>query len=322
LSTMDLVHSASLSDLDPSALDTIDRVVDRLCRSYSTTPPAILLSRVQQRLWQFHRHLASRLTMAQHQHMIEASAWLYLLLAALHYDLEEWEAAESSRDMAMHFGTEAGNPEIQAWSFETAAYFSLNDRPRDCVDLAAAGAAAAPEGTHAFVATTIQEARGWARLGERKRAEQSLSRSVAGIDRLPPVENPQHHYVFDPPKFSHYAHTVYAWLGMPTQTERHALQAIKDFGDPRSRNYWPSRVATARLDLALSLVRQGRVDEAAATGTNAFVSAPFLRQFQLRKGAELSRALEPYPRMPAVSEFRERLAIARMRSRERTQIDW
>src|SRR5207249_607268 len=94
--TIELIQHAQASDLDPSAAETIDAAVDRLCRSYSTTPPILLMPRVQQRLWHFHNLLSSRLTMAQHQHLLQASGWLYLLLAALHNDLGEREPADSS----------------------------------------------------------------------------------------------------------------------------------------------------------------------------------------------------------------------------------
>lgn len=319
--TTALLDAARVSDFDPTALDGVDGVVDRLCRAYSTQAPAALLPRVQQRLWQLQHHLASRLTMTQHRRLLEASGWLHLLLAALHYDLSEREPADGTRDLALHLGTETGHLEIQGWAFETSAYFNLAERAREAADLAEAGRGVAPLGTHAAAAVTIQEARAWARLHDRPRAEEALLRAAKVIEVLPPVDNPQHHFRFDAAKFLHYAHTAYAWLGMPDHTERYARQAIVAFGDPAGRNHWPSRVTTARLDLAVALAQRGSLDEAVATGVDALAGASWMRRFQLDKADDVAAALRGAP-AGGRQEYEERLALAKRASGERARVDW
>src|SRR5207302_6894616 len=101
----------------------------------------------------------------------------------------------------------------------TAAYLAASDRPRDSAQFSAAGQALAPADSFASVAASVQEARAWARLGDRQAAERALSRGQQTIDRLPPVVDPQHHFVFDPAKFAHYASITYLWLRLPRQAE-------------------------------------------------------------------------------------------------------
>src|SRR5207249_6071518 len=96
--TFELARHAGATDLDPAALESLERTVDRLSREYSSIPPTILLPRVQQRLWQVDQALRGRTTLSQHRQLLEASGWLHLLLSILHYDVGDREAAEASRD--------------------------------------------------------------------------------------------------------------------------------------------------------------------------------------------------------------------------------
>jgi signal transduction histidine kinase len=132
--------------------------------------------------------------------------------------------------------------------------------------------------------------------------------------------HPQHHFRFDAAKFLHYAHTTYAWLGMPEQTERYARQAIAAYADPASRNHWPSRVTTARLDLALALAERGSLDEAVTTGNDALAHANWMRRFQLDKATEVGATLRAAPGAD-LDEYQERLTLAK-RSGERAHVDW
>jgi transcriptional regulator with XRE-family HTH domain len=320
--TLDLMLHTSASDLDPSSIETIQRAVNRLSREYSTIAPPVLLPRVQQRLWQLDGLLGKRLTLAQHRALLLACGWLHLLLAALHYDLGDREAAESSREAALHVGVETEDRDIQGWAYETAGYFNLIDRPRDSAQFSATGHALAPAGSYASVATSVQESRAWARLGDRQAAERALSRSMKAIDRLPPLRDPQHHFVFDPAKFSHYASIAYLWLGLPRDANGYAQQSIRQFGDPKSAGYWPSRVTTAWLVRGLALASEDRADEAAQVGLKALVDDPFVRPLQLSMARQLERALSAHSDLPAVQQFNELCLLTRRRASDPRQIDW
>jgi tetratricopeptide (TPR) repeat protein len=212
-------------------------------------------------------------------------------MAALQFDLGDREAAEISRDAALALGREADHPEIVAWAFETPAWFALADgRLRDAVDLARGGLLAGPGDRSVLVATTLQEARACAHLGARQEAEHAIRRAEAAQAKLPEPTNPQDHFVFDPPKVSFYLATCYVWLHEPQRAEEHARHVIAENGNPAGRNWWPPRVGTARIELALALAQQGRVDEAARTGADV-LSADFLRRSTVWRAGELDSML-------------------------------
>ena len=293
-------------------LESVRHAVDRLRREYSSIRPAILLPRVLRRMAQLDGLLAGRLTLAQHRDLLVARGWLSLLLAALQFDLGDREAAELSREDALQLGREADHSEIVAWAFETPAWFALADgRMRDAIDLARAGQGVAPTDRSVIVATTLQEARAWARLGGRRDAEHAIRQAEAALARLPEPSNPQDHFTFDPPKLSFYVATCYVWLQEPARAEEHARHVIEENGDRTGRNWWPTRVATAQIELALAFAQQGRIDEAARTGADV-LSADFLRRSTVWRAGELDRLLRKrHAGVAEVEDFHEQYVIAR-----------
>ena len=318
----DSTHAAGQSDdggrvnqmprLHQGALEGAQQAVDRLRREYSSIRPAVLLPRAQRRLAQLDGFLEGRLTLTQHRELLVTRGWLSLLMAALQFDLGGREAAEISCDAALALGREADHPEIVAWAFETPAWFALADRRlREAVDLARAGQEAAPADRSVLVATTLQEARAWARLGARQEAEHAIRRAEAAQAKLPEPTNPQDHFVFDPPKVSFYLATCYVWLHEPQRAEEHARHVIAENGNLASRNWWPTRVGTARIELAIALAQQGRVDEAARTGADV-LSADFLRRSTVWRADELDSMLrEGHADVAEVEDFHEQYVLAR-----------
>jgi tetratricopeptide (TPR) repeat protein len=294
------------------ALQDAQQAVDRLRREYSSIRPSVLLPRAQRRLAQLDGFLEGRLTLAQHRELLVVRGWLSLLMAALRFDLGDREAAEISRDAALSLGREADHPEIVAWAFETPAWFALADRRlRDAIDLAQAGQEVAPADRSVIVATTLQEARAWARLGAGQEAERAIRQAEAALAKLPEPANPQDHFVFDPPKVSFYLATCYVWLHEPARAEEHARHVMKGNGDPASRNWWPTRVGTARIELALAFAQQGRIDEAARTGADV-LSADFLRRSTVWRAGELDKVLrENHTDVAEVEDFHEQYVLAR-----------
>jgi tetratricopeptide (TPR) repeat protein len=260
------------------------------------------------------------MTLDQHRQLLDAAGWLHILLSVLHYDIADREAAEASREAALRFGQESDDAEVQGWAFEAPAYFALFDgRARDAVDLCVAGQQVAPAASSVFVALNMQEARGWARLGDRRSAEQALLRGGAALERRPEPAQPDHHFEFDTDKFAYYASTTYAWLGMAKSAEKYALQVMESSNDPRRPNFWPGRVRGAHLDLGLALAKQGRPDEAAHEGLEALEGYP-PRTWLLRRAADLNQALTEYADVREVREFDEQYLLARHVGAPKT--DW
>jgi pyruvate dehydrogenase complex dehydrogenase (E1) component len=117
--------------------------------------------------------------------------------------------------------------------------------------------------------------------------------------------------VFDPPKVSFYLATCYVWLHEPARAEEHARHVIEGNGDPASRNWWPTRVGTARIELALAFAQQGRIDEAARTGADV-LSADFLRRSTVWRAGELDKVLRKgHADVAEVEDFHEHYVLAR-----------
>jgi hypothetical protein len=101
--------------------------VDRFCRDYPSTPPALLAAKTQRHLRYVRRLLDGKKTLGQHRQLLVAGGWLAVLLACLYFDLGDREAAEATRDIGFQFATEAGHQELMAWSYELLAWFAVVD---------------------------------------------------------------------------------------------------------------------------------------------------------------------------------------------------
>jgi tetratricopeptide (TPR) repeat protein len=155
-----------------------------------------------------------------------AGGWLATLLATLQFDAGDQPAAEDSRDAALQLGKAAGHQEIMAWSFELLAWFALvNHQPHQAIDLAQQGLTLAPN-TSAGVQLAMQQARVWARLGQRRESEEALRAGATALARLPPPAHPEDHFAFDAAKLSFYAAMCFTWLHQTDQAEEHARQVI------------------------------------------------------------------------------------------------
>jgi hypothetical protein len=84
---------------------------------------------------------------------------------------------------------------------------------------------------------------------------------------------PGHHYQYDPDKLTAYTATTLAWLGDPA-AETYARDLITRLENTAEGHTgkWPRRVASAHLDLALTLLSTGRLDEAAHEALTAIGS--------------------------------------------------
>ncbi|HEV8648552.1 MAG TPA: hypothetical protein VG276_03925 [Actinomycetes bacterium] len=309
---VELMRQTEQSDIGPDTLETIDRIVDRFCRDYSSTMPVVLRREVLKQLRYVGQLLQGRLTIAQRRHLLVSAGWLALLLACLHFDVGDRTAAEANRGVAFHLGRQADHHDLMAWALETKAWFSLADGSyRDAIEAARAGEAFAPAGASALVALTLQQARAWARRGDKWETERAIRRATKEMDKTPAPAHPEHHFVFDAPKLSFYAATSFVLLGEPDPAEEHANRVIEECSDPERPNYWPTRVATTQVELGMILGLRGEVDGAAEVGAKAFDSA-FLRTSTLWRAAELDRLLmSRYADVPEARDFHEQHVLAR-----------
>ena len=279
----------------------LEQSADRLCRLYATRPPLELVPRVQQRV----RLIQGLLRDGARPHrreLIEAAGWLYLLLSALHGDLEQREAAWTTRDVGYRLGAELGHGELIGWSYETASWLSLADEMwTDVLAAAEEGVRVSPPRSSAKVQNMLKVAHAEAALREPTRSERALDAAAEVVAGMDPTDRPEHHFIFDAAKFDMFAAHVYTEAGAVGKAATHARISIERSDDPGSpARYHPIRAMAARVDLASALLEIGELDEACGAAA-ATLHAPFLLpRIVGRVGGLLLQMRDRYPKEAAV----------------------
>jgi transcriptional regulator with XRE-family HTH domain len=290
---VELARRISASDVGEETLQHLERAVDDLATRYSITPPAQLLSRVRRHLTYVSDLLDSpvRKTLDEHRRLMVVAAWLSLLGATLHIDLNQRAAAGARLVTAASLARQAGHDEIHAWCYETRAWDALTEGDyRRALDLSRTAQQIAPAGSSALIQATAQEGRAWARLDQAEETTDALHRVERLVSSLPRPDRPEHHYRYDPDKSVAYTATTLAWIGDPA-AEGYAREVIDRLRATEDAGGWPRRVAAARLDLGLALVAAGKHDEAAASAQQAILSGRIVPSNHWR-AAEVLRAIE------------------------------
>jgi len=183
---MELARLAEASDVGADALASVERSVERLRGAAASAPPGSLLPAVRAQRRYVGRLLDGRLTVAQRRRLLAAAGWLSVVLARLHFEAGERDAAEASRDAALRLARQAGNAELVAWVLEAGAWWALVDgRLREAVDLARAGQDRAPPASSAAVQLALHEAQAWRQLGDPAEAEGALRQAALLRGMLP-----------------------------------------------------------------------------------------------------------------------------------------
>ncbi|MFC4588857.1 hypothetical protein [Sphaerisporangium corydalis] len=268
--------------------------------------------RTQKRLAQVTRLLSGRLTLAQHRELLVITGWLTALLGCIHYDLGEREEAETSRRAAYEMGHQVGHGELMGWAHEMSAWFALVEgRYEDVVTAARMGQAVASQSS-AQVQLTLQEARGLARIGDRREADKALTRGADVLAKLPLPGSPDHHFVFDHAKWIFYAATAYTWLEDNDRAEEHARETIQMHTRPDGTSNALMRVADAHIDLGIIHARRGDLDAAVEQGMTAFNIDRRSLTDLVNRAADLDRVIrQRYRREALAEEFHERYVTAR-----------
>jgi tetratricopeptide (TPR) repeat protein len=163
----------------------------------------------------------------------------------------------------------------------------------------------------AIVQLIMQEARGWARLGDRVAAESAIQRGHDLLQQLPAIHYPRH-FIYDRTKFPFYAASCYQWLGDDAKAEEFAEQVFKECRANGTTERSPMRLADIHITLGLVQVRRGNLDVAFDAGSNALAyerkSGPAL----LIRAAELNTAMaKKFPGTRQAKSFDARLRAIR-----------
>ncbi|MFJ9521058.1 helix-turn-helix transcriptional regulator [Kitasatospora sp. NPDC101801] len=313
LEALDLARRVAASDVGNETLSRLEQVFDEMARQYPSSPPQDLLERVRKYFSYVAGLVDAKKTLAEHRRLLVVGGWFSLLGATLHIDLDQPDAATARLQTAMSLAQHAEHPEIQAWCYETDAWRVLTDGDYyRAVELSRMAQSLAPMGSSVEIQATAQEGRAYARLGQSKETYTAISRVHQLVSTMRFPDNPEHHFQYDPGKSVAYTATTLAWVGDPA-AESYAREVITQLSPSNDISKWPRRVASANIDLALSLVVSGRLDEACNAAQGAILSGKIVpsnhwralevvRAVEARKTAEAKDLREAYEGMrPAIA---------------------
>ena len=308
MDTLELVSRLQRSDLDQATLDGLRIMADRLCSEYPYMPADQLL--IEGRAW-LRRITAlqgQRVTLKQHREILVQAGWVALLVGCVEYDTGNRQAAETTRQAALSLGTEADHGEIIAWAHEMRAWINLTTGDyHGVVTAARAGTEVTPQSSVA-VQLAAQEAKAWARIGDRRQTEVALDRGRRLLDSMPYPENLDHHFVVDPTKFDFYAMDCYRMLADDKMAENLASEVIHASTDLDGRERAPMRLAEARITLGVVAARQGDLDEAVNQGEHALSGQRRSLPSLLMASRDLTKVLnERYPREAGTRQYLDQL---------------
>jgi hypothetical protein len=305
MDTLELVGRLQRSDLDQATLDGLRIMADRLCSEYPFMPADQLLTEGRAWLRRITSLQGQRVTLSQHREILVLAGWVALLVGCVEYDTGNRHAAETTRQAALSLGVEADHGEIIAWAHEMRAWINLTTGDYHGV------VAAARNGTevtpHHSVAVQLfaQEAKAWARIGDRRQTEVALDKGRRLLESLPYPENLDHHFVVDPTKFDYHAMDCYRTPGVNTMAQNLADEVIRASTDFDGQERAPMRLAEARTTLGVIRAREGNLDEAVALALKALTGERKSLPSLLMVSRDLTKVLKE--RYPAESETRDYL---------------
>jgi len=303
LAALELGRRVAASDVGDETLTRLEDTFDDLATAYPVTPPAELLPRLRQQLAFVMSLMDARKTLTEHRRLLIVGGWLSLLAATVHIDLDQQSSASARLRTAASLAKHAHFDEIRAWCFETEAWRVLTDGDyRRAVELSKAAQYFAPTGSSVAIQAAAQEGRAWARLGQSKETYSAIDQVHDLVTPMAKPERPEHHYRYDPDKSVAYTATTLAWVG-DTAAESYAREVISRLNPSDDAQKWPRRVASANIDLALTLVVRNRLDEACHATHQAIASGRIVPSNHWR-AAEVISAVEAR-RLPAAKDLRD-----------------
>lgn len=269
LDAIEFARRVGASNVGETTLTRIEEKVDELAIAYPSTPAVGMLAAVRLHRGYVARLLDERKTLREHRRLLVAAAWLSILGATIYVNLRQRSAAAAWLKTAADIADEVDHAEILAWCLETRAWDAVNEGQfRTARELSRAAQDAAPRGSSAFIQATAQEARAWARLGDRQRTRDALDRLARLVSPLPAPLRAEHHFRYDPARAVATTATTLAWVGDPA-AEEYARAAVYRLDSPAQGEPRPRRATSVRLDLALALLAADKPDEACAVTMTA-----------------------------------------------------
>ncbi|MFC9611795.1 XRE family transcriptional regulator [Streptomyces sp. NPDC056938] len=304
METFEIVSRLSRSDVDTATLDALRITTDRLCSEYPFMPSEQLLIEGRQWLRRVVELHSKSLTLAQHREVLALSGWLALLVGCVEYDSGDRHAAEVTRQAALSLATEAEHGEVAGWAHEMRAWFALTTGDYRGVIAAAQAGAEVAAGHGVAVQLAGQEAKAWARLGDRRQVEVALDKGRRLLERMPHPENLDNHFVVDPAKFDFYSMDCYRLVGEDKLARTLAEEVLRAGTDFDGTERAPMRNSEARVTLGVTAAREGDLEQALIMGERALQgdrqSVPSLIMTSRELAAEMRRR---YASEPAAQDY-------------------
>ena len=192
------------------------------------------------------------------------------MLAHASDDLGNRNAAVAQANTALVCAQESGHTGLLAWAYGTLSMIHVwGGSPHHAIEYAQAGLESAAS-TSERVRLSVLQARAWAQLGEHAEATSSLGRAAKLRWEQPQVRDELDEIggmlSFPEAKQHFYAGATLVWLGdEAARGESRAAIHAYETGPGEERSYGDEYAA--RIDLALSYIQHGKLDEARAAAT-------------------------------------------------------
>jgi len=320
---MEFTRATAVSGVGTGTLDHLEAVLTDLNRAHCVQPPGELFMVARAYRQRVEELIQGQHTLTEERELYVYAAWLSELLAWHAHDLGFPLTAEAYAIDCYQHASQAGHGVLCAWATDAMASIGLYaDRPGKAVLAARKGIGKVPDQHPLAVTLRTQAARACARQGRRAECVELLADAQKLHEKLP--TRPPGRFLVDNGVIasrainSHPA-SSYIWLADYQQAERHAQAALawQKSAAPADRS--PTGEAVARIDLGISLVHLGSLDEAATHGSQALSSARVTDSVLARAG-ELDRALMTcFPREAIAQGFHEQYQqIARRANKKHT----
>lgn len=304
MDTVEIVARLRASDVDQATLDALRITVDRLCCEYAYMPADQLLAEGRAWLARVVGLLHQRVSLSQLRDLYTLAGKLALLVGCVEYDSGQPRHAEATRRAALSLADEAGHSGVTGWAYEMKAWFALTRGDYRSVILAATdGIALAP--TESVAAQLYaQQAKAWARLGDRQQTEIALDKGRQVLESLPYPDSVEDHFVVDPAKYDFYRMDCYRQVGEDRLAEQIAGEVIRASTDWDGTERAPMRISEARIALGVVAARAGDLEGALSYGERALGSNRQSLPHLSMLSSDLGRVIQDrYPSSSGAQDF-------------------
>ena len=154
-----------------------------------------------------------------------------------------------------------------------------------------------------------QEAKAWARIGDRRQTEVALDKGRRLLESLPYPANLDHHFVVDPTKCDFYAMDCYRTLADNKMAENLADEVIQASTDFDGKERAPMRLAEARITLGVVRALEGDLEAAVSQGVRALSGDRKSLPSLLMVSRDLTKVLnDRYPAEAETQDYLEQLS--------------